>query len=113
MRDTLFRSESMSLQRFEPLTCRLKGITLDLRPYIRGALWAGGLLMIGLVVSGSLWLILTSMSDHAGSEGAKGVALVSIVGLVLDVLCLVVLLALTELGRAIHHTEERQGSSDA
>jgi hypothetical protein len=72
---------------------------MDLRPYIRGTLWAGGLLLIALAVSGSLWLILGSAGDHAGSEGAKGVALVAIVGLVLDVLSLNVLLALAELRR--------------
>jgi hypothetical protein len=86
---------------------------MDLRAYIRGTLWALGLLVIALVVSGALWLILGSLGDHGGSEGAKGVALVAIVGLVLDVLSLIVLLALTELSRATTHPDDRQGSSDA
>jgi hypothetical protein len=72
---------------------------MDLRPYIRGTLWAGGLLLIALLVSGALWLILGSVGDQGGSEGAKGVALVAIVGLVIDVLALNVLLALAELRR--------------
>jgi hypothetical protein len=86
---------------------------MNLRPYIRGTLWAGGLLLIALLVSGSLWLILGSLGDQGGSQGAKGVALVAIVGLVLDVLGLIVLLALTELGRTKTHPDDRQGSSDA
>jgi hypothetical protein len=86
---------------------------MNSRAYIRGTLWAGGLLVIALVVSGALWLILGSLGDHGGSEGAKGVALVAIVGLVLDVLSLIVLLALTELSRATTHPDDRQGSSDA
>jgi hypothetical protein len=86
---------------------------MDLRPYIRGTLWAGGLLVIALFVSGGLWMILGSVGDHGGSEGAKGVALVAIVGLVLDVLGLIVLLALAELGRTKTHPDDRQGSSDA
>jgi hypothetical protein len=72
---------------------------MDLRPYIRGTLWAGGLLVIALAVSGALWLILGAVGDQGGSQGAKGVALVVIVGLVLDVLTLNVLLALAELTR--------------
>jgi hypothetical protein len=72
---------------------------MDLRPYIRGTLWAGGLLVIGLVIAGSLWLILGFAGDAAGSQAAKGVALVALVGFVLDVLTLNVLLALAELTR--------------
>jgi len=83
---------------------------MDLRPYIRGTLWAGGLLIIALATSGALWLILGTLGDQGGSQGAKGVALVAIAGLVLDVVVLVVLLALTELSR---HSDDRQGSSDA
>jgi hypothetical protein len=72
---------------------------LDLRPYIRRTLWAGGLLTLGLAVSGALWLILGAAGDVSGSQGAKGVAFVALVGLTLDVLSLVVLLALAELTR--------------
>jgi hypothetical protein len=72
---------------------------MDLRPYIRGTLWAGGLLLIALAVSGALWLILGAVGDQGGSQGAKGVLLVAIVGLVLDALTLTVLLALAELTR--------------
>jgi hypothetical protein len=97
---------------------------MDHRPYIRGTLWAGGLLVIALVVAGALWLILGLAGDQGGSQGAKGVALVAIVGLVLDVLVLVVLLALAELKRpaptrldgtspARPPHSEGQGSSEA
>ena len=72
---------------------------MDLRPYIRGTLWAGGLLLIGLVIAGSLWLILGFAGDATGSQAAKGVALIAIVGFVLDVLTLIVLLAMAELTR--------------
>lgn len=72
---------------------------MDLRPYIRGTLWAGGLLLIGLVIALSLWLILGFAGDAAGSQAAKGVALVALVGFVLDMLTLIVLLALAELMR--------------
>jgi hypothetical protein len=72
---------------------------MDPRPYIRGTLWTGGLLLIALAVAGALWLILGAVGDQGGSQGAKGVALVAIVGLVLDVLTLNVLLALAELTR--------------
>jgi hypothetical protein len=73
---------------------------MDLRPYIRGTLWAGGLLLVALVVAGALWLVLGFAGDQSGSQGAKGVTLVAIVGLVLDVLTLTVLLALAELKRS-------------
>jgi hypothetical protein len=97
---------------------------MDLRPYIRGTLWAGGLLLIALAVSGVLWLILGAAGDQNGSQGAKGVALVAVVGLVLDVLTLNLLLALAELTRtsAGHeqgppattpHPADPHGSSDA
>jgi hypothetical protein len=72
---------------------------LDLRPYIRRTLWAGGLLALGLAVSAALWLILGAAGDVSGSQGAKGVAFVALVGLTLDVLSLIVLLALAELTR--------------
>jgi hypothetical protein len=80
---------------------------MDLRPYIRGTLWAGGLLAIALAVSAALWPILRALGDQGGSQGAKGVALVAIVGLVLDVLTLNVLLALAELTRPAvgHHPD--------
>jgi hypothetical protein len=97
---------------------------MDLRRYIRGTLWAGGLLLIALAVSGALWLILGAAGDQNGSQGAKGVALVGVVGLVLDVLTLIVLLALAELTRtsAGHdqappatrtHPADSHGSSEA
>jgi len=97
---------------------------MDLRPYIRGTLWAGGLLLIAMAVSGSLWVILAAAADQNGSQGAKGVALVAVVGLVLDVLTLIVLLALAELTRtsAGHnqgspatttHPADPHGSSEA
>jgi hypothetical protein len=97
---------------------------MDHRPYIRGTLWAGGLLVIALVVAGALWLILGVAGDQGGSQGAKGVALVAIVGLVLDVLVLLVLLALAELTRPVTTPldssspdrpphSEGQGSSEA
>jgi hypothetical protein len=97
---------------------------MDLRPYIRGTLWAGGLLVISLAVAGCLWVILGAAGDQGGSQGAKGVAFVAIVGLVLDVLTLIVLLALTELTRPAVRPHEQnpparspqapdQGSSSA
>jgi uncharacterized membrane protein len=97
---------------------------MDLRPYIRGTLWAGGLLLIALAVSGALWVILGAAGDQSGSQGAKGVALVAVVGLVLDVLTLIVLLALAELTRTsagyhqtppatTSHPAEPHGSSEA
>ena len=73
---------------------------MNLRPYIRGALWAGGLLMAVLFVAGILWLVLLTVGDEAGSQGAKGVTLVAAGCLVLDVLVLIVLLAVTEITRA-------------
>ena len=80
-----------------PTSCTRK--QMDLRPYIRGTLWTGGLLAIGLTVSGALWLIFGAAGDLGGSQGAKGVAFVALVGLALDVLTLNVLLALAELTR--------------
>jgi hypothetical protein len=73
---------------------------MDLRTYIRGTLWAGGLLLLALAVAGALWLILATIGDEPGSQGAKGVAVVATVGLIIDVLVLNVLLALTELTRS-------------
>jgi hypothetical protein len=72
---------------------------MNLRPYIRGTLWAGGLLVLALAIAGTLWLVLGAAGDQGGSQGAKGVAFFAVVGLMLDVLTLIVLLALTELSR--------------
>jgi hypothetical protein len=55
--------------RSSPTSCTRK--QMDLRPYIRGTLWTGGLLAIGLAVSGALWLILGAAGDLGGSQGAK------------------------------------------
>jgi hypothetical protein len=86
---------------------------MDLRPHIRGTLWAGGLLLLALAVSGVLWLILGLAGDQWGSQGAKGVALVAIVGLVLDVLTLIVLLALAELTRSNGRLRQQDPSAKA
>jgi hypothetical protein len=72
---------------------------MHLRPYLRGCLWAGGLLIVVFLIAGTLWLALSRAGDQAGSQGAKGVALVAIVCLVLDLAALVVLLALAEITR--------------
>jgi len=84
---------------------------MDLRPYIRGTLWTGGLLLIGLAIAGSLSVILGLAGDATGSQAAKGVALVALVGIVLDVLTLVVLLALTELARPTSPPDGRRPES--
>jgi len=86
---------------------------MDLRPYIRGTLWAGGLLVLALAVSGALWLILGFAGDQGGSQAAKGVALLAIVGLVLDVLTLNVLLAVAELTRSSANPRQADAPSNA
>jgi hypothetical protein len=72
---------------------------MKLQPYLRGSLWAGGFLIVILLVGGALWLALAAAGDVAGSQGAKGVTLVALVCLALDQVVLVVLLALVELNR--------------
>jgi hypothetical protein len=72
---------------------------MKLQPYLRGSLWAGGFLIVILLVGGALWLALAAAGDVAGSQGAKGVTLVALVCLALDQVVLVVLLALAELNR--------------
>jgi hypothetical protein len=76
-----------------------KRFKMNLRPCLRGCLWAGGLLLVVLLVSGVLWLALAAAGDQTGSQGAKGVALVAIVCLVLDLVTVIVLLALAEITR--------------
>ncbi len=66
---------------------------------MKGALWAGGLLVVVGLVAGSLWLALAAAGDQAGSQGAKGVALVTAVCLILDASTILVLLALAEITR--------------
>jgi hypothetical protein len=73
---------------------------MKFQPYLRGSLWAGGFLIVILLVAGALWLALASAGDVAGSQGAKGVTLVALVCLALDHIVLVVLLALAELTRS-------------
>jgi len=91
------------------VSLNFKRTEMNLRPYLRGSLWAGGLLIVVLLVSGVLWLTLAVAGDQTGSQGAKGVALVAIVCLVLDLVTVVVLLALAEIARperpAIDHKE--------
>lgn len=77
----------------------LKRAGMKLQPYLRGSLWAGGFLIVILIVAGALWLALAAAGDAAGSQGAKGVTLVALVCLTLDQVVLVVLLALIELSR--------------
>lgn len=72
---------------------------MKLQPYLRGSLWAGGFLIVILLVAGALWLALAAAGDVAGSQGAKGVTLVALVCLALDQVVLLVLLALAELTR--------------
>jgi hypothetical protein len=85
---------------------------MKLQSYLRGCLWAGGLLIVVLLVAGTLWLALAAAGDQAGSQGAKGVALVAIVCLVLDLGALVVLLALAELTRTEGRPTDRPPSED-
>lgn len=73
---------------------------MNVRLYIRGALWTGAFLLVALLVSASLWLVLAAAGDQAGSQGAKGVAFVAVICAVLDLVALVVLLALAELARS-------------
>jgi hypothetical protein len=72
---------------------------MKLQPYLRGCLWAGGLLVVVLLAAGILWLALVTAGDVAGSQGAKGVAFVALVCLTLDLIAVVVLLALAEIRR--------------
>jgi len=77
----------------------LKRAGMKLQPYLRGSLWAGGFLIVVLLVGGALWLGLAAAGDVAGGQGAKGVTLVALVCLALDQIVMVVLLALIELTR--------------
>ncbi len=82
------------------MSLNFKRTEMNLRPYLRGSLWAGGLLIVVLLVSGILWLALAAAGDQTGSQGARGVALVAIVCLVLDLVTVIVLLALAEITRS-------------
>lgn len=72
---------------------------MNVRPYLRGSLWAGALLLVVLLVAALLWFSLAALGDQPGSQGAKGVTLVAAVCLVLDLIGMVVLLAVAELSR--------------
>jgi|HubBroStandDraft_6_1064221.scaffolds.fasta_scaffold26655_2 hypothetical protein len=73
---------------------------MKLRRFLRAGLWAGGVLLVAMLVAVALWLVLAQAGDQAGSQGAKGVALVALVGLIMDFVLLVVLLTLAEITRA-------------
>jgi hypothetical protein len=90
------------------VSLKFKRFEMNVRLYLRGSLWAGGLLIVVLLVSGVLWLALTAAGDQAGSQGAKGVALVAIVCLVLDLVTVIVLLALAEITRSDRPPIDRQ-----
>ncbi len=100
-----------SWERLGQLTLAARKDRMDLRPYIRGTLWAGGLLLIALAVSAALWLILGTAGDVGGSQGAKGVMLVALVGLVLDVLALNVFLAIAELTRSSGYVPTQESTA--
>jgi peptidoglycan biosynthesis protein MviN/MurJ (putative lipid II flippase) len=72
-------------------------IKQDMRRYIRFLLTAGILLLLVLIVSGSLWWLLTAVGDRGAAQGAKGVAMVALVCWVFDFVALVVLLAVANL----------------
>jgi hypothetical protein len=74
---------------------------MKLQTYLRACLWAGGLLIVVLLVAGTLWLTLAAAGDQAGSQGAKGVFLVGLVCLVLDLIVLIVMLAVAEITRPL------------
>jgi hypothetical protein len=84
---------------------------MQLQPYLRGSLWAGGFLVLILLVAGTLWLALAAAGDVAGSQGAKGVTLVALVCLALDQVVLLVLLALAELTRPRPDAPSKHDSS--
>jgi hypothetical protein len=72
---------------------------MNLRPYLRGALWCAAILLVVIVVAGVLWLAMAALGDQAGSQATKGVLLVAVVCLVLDLITLVVILAFAEITR--------------
>lgn len=72
---------------------------MDLRRYLRGALWTAALLVVVLLVAGILWVMLATAGDQSGSQAAKGIALVASVCLLLDFATLTVFLALAEITR--------------
>ena len=104
--DIIFQLAQACGQRLASLN--FKRFEMNLRPYLRGSLWAGGLLLVVLLVCGVLWLALAAAGDQAGGQGVKGVALVAIVCLVLVLMTLVVLLALSEITRPERPAIDRQ-----
>jgi hypothetical protein len=85
---------------------------MNLRSYLRGGLWTGGLLLVVMFVSGVLWVALAAAGDQSGSQASRGVALVAIGCLLLDLVTLVVLLALAEITRPTQPFRDGSDSSE-
>lgn len=66
---------------------------MKLRAWILRSLGTGAILLVVLIVSGSLWGVLSALGDDAGAEVMQGVALVALVCWILNFVTLVVLLA--------------------
>jgi len=66
---------------------------VKLRAWILRSLGTGAILLVVLIVSGSLWGVLSALGDDAGAEVMQGVALVALVCWILNFVTLVVLLA--------------------
>ena len=79
---------------------------MQFRLYIAGSLWAGGLLLVVLVVSAGLWGILTIVGDNTAAQVAKGIAVVTSVCWLLNLIALVVLTALGQLALTAEPRDE-------
>lgn len=70
---------------------------MRVRTYVVRGLRAGAFLLLGLVVTASLWGLLAGLGDSAGARVAKGISLGLAICLALDLVALVVLLAVGQL----------------
>lgn len=66
---------------------------MKLRAWILRSLGTGAILLVVLIVSGSLWGVLSALGDDSGAEVMQGVSLVALVCWILNFVTLVVLLA--------------------
>ena len=79
-----------------------------MRSWILFALRAGAVLLIVLVVTATLWGLLSEVGDAAGASALSAVLLVVAVCLLIDIVALVVFLACGYLSL----TAEERGSSE-
>lgn len=71
---------------------------VKVRGYLLRSLWAGAFLLVAVAVASAIWGLLAALGDSAGARVAKGITLGLAVCWAVDLIVVIVLSALAQLG---------------